>query len=603
MVNASFVYVKEDGSWRRGTELDRDLENICGKANIRATDSMTVKHVLTWFICDVNDDVLGAEIVPTVWREATIAEADTAGFGIPETKKDSVKIGNVNKSYYYVFEGDKWRFGTEMDYAIGPCTASKVGIVDTTSKGKWYKCVGDKSSFVEGVAVPTEWREATNYEMDTYNFSPAAPVGTFTAGNVNKKLYYVKEPNYWRPATSLESSGLVACTEAQEDLIQQFDPENKESWYKCTRENVDRIDTFNVAYTWRKATDLEKDTKDWAAANEGTVRRGSVNDNLTYVFENGKWRSGTRLDDVIGFGCILNIRDTVVQESQFNWYRCFADTADDLSITTAWRKVVENELDISYWNCFKDTLGTILTGPFSGTKMVWDKGQFREPKRTEDSLGRACVSYMDNGWYELPDGYFRYCMSIIGWYQTRKFKDPRDSKLYKVREIGTKLWMAENLNYETGNSYCYGDGASNCTQYGRLYTWAAATEACPNGWHLPDTTEWTKLFNDVGGTLQDEQCSLCKWDSAGKALKSTTGWDNGGNGTDAFGFTALPAGDRLNDGTGYSNVGMGAFFWSSSQPKKHDDKAYYFGFQYNYDYAHRFDVDKGYALSVRCVKN
>ena len=148
MVNASFVYVKEDGSWRRGTELDRDLENVCSKTNIRATDSMTVKHALTWFICDVNDDVLGAEIVPTVWREATIAEADTAGFGIPETKKDSVKIGNVNKSYYYVFEGDKWRFGTEMDYAIGPCTASKVGIVDTTSKGKWYKCPRGKCQHV-----------------------------------------------------------------------------------------------------------------------------------------------------------------------------------------------------------------------------------------------------------------------------------------------------------------------------------------------------------------------------------------------------------------------------------------------------------------------
>ena len=54
-------------------------------------------------------------------------------------------------------------------------------------------------------------------------------------------------------------------------------------------------------------------------------------------------------------------------------------------------------------------------------------------------------------------------------------------------------------------------------------------EACPAGWHLPDTTEWNVLFAAVG-------CARF----AGKFLKSTEGWQNGGNGTDEYGFSALP---------------------------------------------------------------
>jgi hypothetical protein len=77
--------------------------------------------------------------------------------------------------------------------------------------------------------------------------------------------------------------------------------------------------------------------------------------------------------------------------------------------------------------------------------------------------------------------------------------DSRDGQTYKTVTIGTQIWMAENLNYETTNSYCYDDDPSNCSKYGRLYTWAAATKACPIGWHLPSDDEWNTLFTAVGG--------------------------------------------------------------------------------------------------------
>ena len=128
------------------------------------------------------------------------------------------------------------------------------------------------------------------------------------------------------------------------------------------------------------------------------------------------------------------------------------------------------------------------------------------------------------------------------------FTDSRDGKTYKTVKIGDQVWMAENLNFETDSSYCYNDSAKYCAKYGRLYEWSAAMDACPSGWHLPDTAEWKTLLDAVGG------------DSiAGTMLKSTSGWNSDGNGTDDFGFTVLPAG-------GWDNKmfeGEAAGFWSS----------------------------------------
>ena len=193
--------------------------------------------------------------------------------------------------------------------------------------------------------------------------------------------------------------------------------------------------------------------------------------------------------------------------------------------------------------------------------------------------------------------------------------DTRDGHSYKTVTIGSQTWMAQNLNYETANSYCYSNNASNCTKYGRLYTWAAAMDSvgswsangkgcgygktcsptypvrgvCPVGWHLPTQTEWNTLFTAVGGQS-----------TAGKMLKSTSGWNSSGNGTDAYSFSALPAGGR--GGNGHFNYeGNNAYFWSST-----DDNSYYaysMILYYNGDYAGLDDGNEGYGFSVRCVKD
>jgi uncharacterized protein (TIGR02145 family) len=170
----------------------------------------------------------------------------------------------------------------------------------------------------------------------------------------------------------------------------------------------------------------------------------------------------------------------------------------------------------------------------------------------------------------------------------KQFCDVRDNKVYKYVKIGTQTWMAENLNFETDSSYCYNDSAKYCAKYGRLYTWAAAMTACPSGWHLPTKAEFETLFTAVGGQS-----------TAGKVLKSTSGWTSSGNASDAFAFSALPAGNRDRNGV-YNGEGDYADFWSSTV--YNSINAYYMCLDYT-----NGDADliyyKNDGFSVRCLKD
>ena len=112
---------------------------------------------------------------------------------------------------------------------------------------------------------------------------------------------------------------------------------------------------------------------------------------------------------------------------------------------------------------------------------------------------------------------------------------------------------------------------------------------CPEGWHLPDTTEWSTLFTAVGGSSV-----------AGTKLKSTSGWYNSGNGTDAFSFSALPAGNRNSNGN-YSHEGDNAFFWSSTE--FNSNRAYHMNLYYGYDGALLDYSNEGNGYSVRCLQD
>jgi uncharacterized protein (TIGR02145 family) len=186
--------------------------------------------------------------------------------------------------------------------------------------------------------------------------------------------------------------------------------------------------------------------------------------------------------------------------------------------------------------------------------------------------------------------------------QTSMFTDDRDGKAHKTVVIGGKRWMAENLNVETEGSWCYDNKESNCEKYGRLYNWNAAKTVCPAGWHLPSREEWGGLAKAVGG--DGEYGTDGK---AGKKLKSTYGW-NKGDGTDEFGFSALPGGYRYdryyNDdgsyGARFLSAGFYGYWWTATADNWRSH-AYNRRMGYNYGNLNESEDMVNYGFSVRCV--
>ncbi len=151
--------------------------------------------------------------------------------------------------------------------------------------------------------------------------------------------------------------------------------------------------------------------------------------------------------------------------------------------------------------------------------------------------------------------------------------DYRDGREYRTIQIGSKLWMAENLNfagtYGDSIGHCYNDDPAKCTVYGRLYTWKETMQSsvgdssalpqgiCPMDFHVPTQSDWQNLLAYIGDSA-----------NAGDLLKSMRGWSDRGNGADFFGFRATPAGylygsDSLS-GNQFHGLGAFTYFRSST---------------------------------------
>ncbi len=193
---------------------------------------------------------------------------------------------------------------------------------------------------------------------------------------------------------------------------------------------------------------------------------------------------------------------------------------------------------------------------------------------------------------------------LISWairgQEVGHFIDERNGEKYATvtyelkRRKGEKVamtWMAQNLNFEVEGSYCRNDARENCAQYGRLYTWSAATEACPPGWRLPSDNDWTALVDKYGGLS-----------SAGRHLKSKSElWANGGQGTNKSLFNAMPYGTGTS-ATGYPQFGLNAIFWSSDEMDT--ESAWDWILVGGWDKIMRSDGRKATTgNAVRCVKN
>jgi len=206
-----------------------------------------------------------------------------------------------------------------------------------------------------------------------------------------------------------------------------------------------------------------------------------------------------------------------------------------------------------------------------------------------------------------------------------------DGHTYKTVKIGNQEWFAENLKttvYANGDEIPYSrtneswknqkmgmrcsyehDDAMNA-KYGQLYNWYAVNDErglCPSGWHVPSDEDWQDLEVFLGMSRADVSLKGTRGSGElgiGTKLKANSGWNEGGNGTDDFGFSALAGGGR--DGNGnFLNAGNLGGFWSSSTNGGGDaiQFAWLRGLSSGDTEVVRSDQNQRYGFSVRCVRD
>ena len=275
-----------------------------------------------------------------------------------------------------------------------------------------------------------------------------------------------------------------------------------------------------------------------------------------------------------------------------------------------------------YWESFSDTAVIGRSSSSRSTPKSSDSEGCDDPWLDDDEVESSDSESGDGDNKSSSSRYSEASDNSAYDVVTGTFTDSRDGQVYRTTTITdrwsySEVWMAENLNYETDNSCCYFDKSGNCANYGRLYTWFAAvgrTEnkcdygnvcnfgegdvrgVCPEGWHLPSSVEWNRLFTAVGGDK-----------TAGTMLKSTSGWlwyewyGKSGNGTDTYSFSALPAGYyELPNGT-FHDEGNIARFWSSTE-SEYEEYAFSGQFSKDSDASVKSSF-KYWMYSVRCLKD
>jgi uncharacterized protein (TIGR02145 family) len=207
-----------------------------------------------------------------------------------------------------------------------------------------------------------------------------------------------------------------------------------------------------------------------------------------------------------------------------------------------------------------------------------------------------------------------------------KFTDTRDNHEYTAVKISSLTWMAENLafipkvspSFNQGGIWVYGysgfdveaaKATDNYKKYGCLYDWNTATadthgngrDICPPGWHLPEDGEWKATEEALG--MDKAELDSVAWrysGEVGKKLKFESGWDNDGNGNNATGFSALPAGYRTSNGAfiglySHTNYWTASAYDTTTIWRRQLDQVH--------DAIWRYNEFATNGFSVRCVKD
>ena len=198
-----------------------------------------------------------------------------------------------------------------------------------------------------------------------------------------------------------------------------------------------------------------------------------------------------------------------------------------------------------------------------------------------------------------------------------------EGNLYGTVYIGDQVWMTENLRATKYNdntpipnvtgdeewsiietpAYCwFSNDISYKNTFGALYNWytVGTGKLCPAGWHVPDDNEYKTLEITLGMSV--EQAELWNWRGTdeGYKMKSTTTWNENGNGSNSSGFNGLCGGYRFGKTGAFNALGILTYWWSSEPD---NDQAVYRRLDFDNSGVYRSVTSKRGGKYIRCIKD
>jgi uncharacterized protein (TIGR02145 family) len=305
---------------------------------------------------------------------------------------------------------------------------------------------------------------------------------------------------------------------------------------------------------------------------------------------------------------------TITEERIFN----DEDSVFMPAVSITWKGKINNDLTVQLYKYQAQQCGgnNLIDSILYTSKILKKDGQYILTMKNEEVWcpSMDCSFVLDYYLTKEIVGEDSFIASANSGCESFSVKDPRDGRIYKIIQIGSQCWFAENLRYsgsipeitedeewkaiwnngypidKPAWCYLYNDPA-NDSIYGKLYNWYAvkSESICPPGWHIPTDTEWYILTHYLGGT-----------NLAGGKMKSMDGWDLPNNeSNNSSGFSGLPGGYRRST-AGFIDRGISGYWWSSTEVRT---TAFFRSLYYWDGIVYRVNYGKSAGMACRCVKD
>ena len=594
--------------WHKATALDTDLGLCTGKMEGSFKEYKGGKST-EYYVCRAG-----------TWNKITETQYELKEC----TESRENEYVKAKSGDYFVCSGKQWQGIDAVTYELKLCTERRNKELAKTDKSGSYVCEWDGKD--------GNWRKATELELDI-GVCDKSKDGRIYKTKSNE--YYACKDANWKKSTLLdfEIQALGECNESNNLEIKETESQGaficaNKTWRKPTEQEI-------LVNTLGKCTSDKQDTILWTGAFIEGIGRGNIPDDNSdgkyYRCNNKSWEESDKRHFVYGATCKKSYSyrylqdywasDDGIMDNRRNNYiinRFFESASswtDEESNAYTSLFVFGNDT-MEYAICNNDVWTKITIRDFNTRKicveaLAGEKRFSRLPQSGEPNYSTGYVCFKQGDSYAWQNG----------------LVDKRDSAIYRLVTINSYTWMAENLNFAYNgkrdggdpSDLCYDDDETNCDKYGRLYFYSTAIDSagiwskdgegcgwdtecsltypvrgiCPEGTHLPDTTEWKDLL-DISDL--DHVRSDLYPDFMAKNTNNNT-WNN--TAKDLYDFSMLPAGYGKITSTGSSFEGIDSLAYFGTSLKRKAFKVTSTGDRPNS--SAWLDPRDDLMLSIRCV--